>query len=118
MAKYLTAFCGNLHPEYSPATAKKCVDRLLIEWRAEDPAAPERRHVKDEWGRWVAGYHQGNRCVVVFRDDDGIGSTALGHEIGHELLEPKGYHDDDKGHTDTVFPLIQIVDDKWRQART
>jgi hypothetical protein len=62
-----------------------------------DNKQPADRHIIDDFGRIIAGDHQGDEIRVVYNDKDvarpkwnRVGPTALTHESAHELDELMG----------------------------
>lgn len=87
---------------------------LMVTWMPNDPDIKHPRSVRDAFGRVVAGWHDGNRIVVVYRVDDRLCDTAFGHEIGHELLELDDLlADPDHGDAE-AWAIVADVDDETR----
>lgn len=109
-------------PDLAPNAIKKSIDGLMIRFIKNDEsllAEDDRaiRHIRDPWGRIVAGYHEGDEVVVVYNGPDTdapvgfrVGRTALAHEVAHELDELLGITD--RSHRDEIYGpkgLVQEV---------
>lgn len=75
---------------YDAARARAVLNLALVYWVPADPALEIQdpklvRHVRDAWGRNIAGDTTDRVIRVVYRRDDRLGNTALAHELGHML---------------------------------
>ncbi|TPV94454.1 MAG: hypothetical protein B7733_15145 [Myxococcales bacterium FL481] len=71
-----------VYPEFGKRVVKAKLDGLMVEFIE----AYGQRYVEKD-GKKLAGYHRGNKIVVVFRAGDDVGDTAFLHEAAHELEE-------------------------------
>lgn len=96
------------HEKFERPAIKEKIDGLMIWFVPADPKVAEEtggganRHIKDAYGRIIAGDHQGDEVRVVFNEDDvardegtRVGPIALAHECAHELDELLGIIDYD-----------------------
>ena len=75
-------------------------DPKVAEETKDDKGGGATRHIRDAYGRIIAGDHQGDEIRVVYNDADvarpkwnRVGRLALAHEAAHELDELMGLGD-------------------------
>lgn len=98
---------------------RKKIDGLMITFRKNDESLIKEdprytRHIKDKYGRNIAGDHDGDEVRVVYNaaDTDAptgerVGRTALAHEVAHELDELLGITDYD--HRLEIYGSLGLV---------
>jgi len=75
---------------YNRRQARSLLNTMLFEWLPADPGLAREdkrwtRHIRDGFGRVIAGDTQGQITRVVYNAPDRLGHTAAAHECGHIL---------------------------------
>lgn len=98
---------------YDRARVTEALGRVNVAWVPADTALfgiGAMRHIRDEFGRVIAGDQRGDTLRVVYRNDDRLGNTAFVHECGHLLHTLEKLVDDDHKDERMWKQVIEPID--------